>query len=210
MMDIAYWMTRWKEGRIGFHEGRTNAFLARHADHLGPAPRRVLVPLCGKAEDMAFLASRGHSVVGIELVEEAVQAFFREHGLEPVVRDRSERVRSYTSGAVTLLAGDLFACGRDEVGPVDALYDRAALIALAPDVRARYVPHVRGLLSPSATGLVVTFDYDQTKVSGPPYAVGEEELRRLYAGAAVTRLDEERFDSPKFGEAADLCYAIRL
>ena len=213
-MEIDFWAQRWKEGRIGFHEGRTNAFLARHVDHLGAAPRRVLVPLCGKTEDMAFLASRGHDVVGIEAIESAVKAFFEEHELEPSVRELDGDVRAYSSGRVTLLAGDLFACTKQHVGDVNALYDRAALVALPADVRPRYVAHLRGLLAPQSNGLLVSFDYDQSKLEPPPFAVPEEEIRHHYAGARVTLLEEGPLDGPRLREAGvtgrEQCFAIEL
>src|SRR4051812_35812292 len=115
-MEIDFWAQRWKEGRIGFHEGRPNAYLEKHVDRLGRA-RRFLVPLCGKAEDMAFLASRGHAVVGIEAVDDAVRAFFDEHGLVPRVEERPQG-RVYSAGSTTILAGDLFAWTEADVGPV--------------------------------------------------------------------------------------------
>src|SRR5262249_48605138 len=149
-------------------------FLERHVDQLGPAPRRVLVPLCGKTEDLAFLASRGHEVIGIEAVDEAVKAFFHEHGLEPTVRELSPGGRSYSAERVTLLVGDFFACTRQEVGTVDALYDRAALVALPADVRPRYVAHLRGLLQTGSAGIVVTFEYDQTRMTPPPHSVSAD------------------------------------
>ena len=221
-MEIDFWAQRWKEGRIGFHEGRANVFLARHADRFLSQPpqsqkhasRRVLVPLCGKTEDMAFLAAQGHDVVGIEAIEDAVTAFFREHELEPEVRKLDGNVRSYSSGRVTLLAGDVFACTREHVGPVDALYDRAALVALPPDVRPRYVAHLRGLLGPHAKALLVSFDFDQSKFAPPPFAVSEEEVRRHYAGARVTLLDQAPLEGPRFREAGvsgtEHCYLIEL
>jgi len=213
-MKIDFWAERWKEGRIGFHEGRTNVFLARHVDRLGAAPRRVLVPLCGKAEDMAFLASRGHDVVGIEAIEDAVKAFFHEHELEPSVRELDGNVRAYSSGRVTLLAGDVFACTKQHVGDVDALYDRAALVALPADVRPRYVAHLRGLLAPQSKALLVSFDYDQSKFQPPPFAVSEEEVRRHYAGAQVTVLESGPLEGPRFREAGitgtEQCFSIEL
>jgi len=213
-MEIDFWAQRWKEGRIGFHEGRTNTFLARHAGRLGPPPRRVLVPLCGKTEDMAFLAAQGHDVVGIEAIEDAVKAFFREHDLEPSVRELDRGVRAYSSERVTLLAGNVFDCTREHVGAVDALYDRAALVALPADTRTRYVAHLRGLLAPGSKVLLVTFDYDQSKVNGPPFAVDEPEVRRHYAGGRVTLLDQGPLDGPKFREAGirgtEQCFSIEL
>jgi hypothetical protein len=84
-------------GQIGFHEGAPNAFLQEHVAKLG-ASRQVLVPLCGKSEDLAFLAARGHAVVGVELVEDAVRAFFSEHGLTPAVTARGG-FTAYSHGA---------------------------------------------------------------------------------------------------------------
>ncbi|MBX3261135.1 MAG: hypothetical protein KIS78_03845 [Labilithrix sp.] len=213
-MEIDFWAQRWKEGRIGFHEGKTNVFLGRHVERLGSPPRRVLVPLCGKTEDMAFLASRGHHVVGVEAVEDAVKAFFAEHELSPAVREVGEHIRAYSSERVTLFAGDVFACTQSIVGEVDALYDRAALVALSSDVRPRYVAHLRTLLAPRSKGLLVTFDYTSSSFDPPPYPVSEDEIRRLYAGASVTAIDEGPFDGPRFREAGvtatERCYAIEL
>lgn len=213
-MGIDYWAARWKEGRIGFHEGRTNTFLERQVHHLGPAPRRVLVPLCGKTEDMAFLAAEGHEVVGIEAIEKAAKAFFDEHGLTPLVSDKGKHIRAFSAGRVTILVGDVFACSREIVGDVDALYDRAALVALGPTVRPRYAAHIRELLAPGSKGLVLIFEVDESKMPPPPYSVGEAELRRLYAGARITRVDQAPLDGPKFREAGveaqELCFAIEL
>ncbi len=217
MVDIDFWAARWKEGRIGFHEGRTNAFLERHVGRLltsAGAPRRVLVPLCGKTEDLAFLAAQGHEVIGIEAVEDAVRAFFTEHGLTPTVRPRGEHVREYSAPRLTLLCGDVFACTAEIVGPVDALYDRAAVIALPPDVRRRYVAHVRSLLAPGSRGLIVSVEYDTTKMEPPPFSVMTDELHELYAGARLEQLEEGIWQPPKMKEmgmtAVERCFAVEL
>jgi thiopurine S-methyltransferase len=212
LMNVEDWLVRWKEGRIGFHEGRANAFLERHVERLG-TERRVLVPLCGKAEDMAFLASRGHEVVGIEVAEDAVRAFFAEHGLDPEVRP-GPRVTTFRAGPFTLLAGDVFASTEEDVGPVSALYDRAALVALPDEVRPRYVAHLRRLLSKGATGLLITFEYDPQLMDGPPFSVGEEEVRRLYAPGRVELLGDAPAEAPRFTAAGvparERCFAMTL
>jgi thiopurine S-methyltransferase len=194
-MDAAFWQQRWETGQIGFHEGRPNLLLERHAARLG-ASRRVLVPLCGKAVDLAYLAGLGHDVVGVELVEDAVAAFFREHDLTPTVA-RDEAFVRYQAGGITILAGDVFATTAGVLGPIDALYDRAALIALPPDLRARYVAHLRGLLAVDTPGLLVTLEYPDAAMTGPPFAVHEEEVRRLWAGAELTPLEEVALESPR-------------
>jgi thiopurine S-methyltransferase len=213
-MQIDFWAARWKEGQIGFHEGRTNTFLERHVDRLGPAPRRVLVPLCGKTEDLAFLAAQGHEVVGIEAIEDAVKAFFEEHGQTPAVRELRNHIRAYSVKNITIFAGDVFACDRDIVGKVDALYDRAALVALEPQVRPRYVAHLLDLLEPSSRGLILTLEYDESKVSPPPHSVSEDELRRSYSKARLSAIDEGSFSGPKFRAAGivarERCFALEL
>src|SRR4051812_41137109 len=122
------WLARWRDGRIAFHEGRPNAVLDRYVARLAGA-RRGFVPLCGRSEDMAFLAAHGYEVVGVELSEQAVREFFELHALVPEVARRGPFV-AYRAGLITLLVGDLFDTTPALVGATDALYDRAALIAL--------------------------------------------------------------------------------
>lgn len=195
-MDPEFWQARWRDGRIGFHEGRPNDLLVAHAQRLGP-PGRVLVPLSGKTEDMAYLASLGHEVVGIELAEEAVEAFFAEHGLEPA-RSRQGALVARSAGGITLLQGDFFDVRQEDVGSITAFYDRAAIVALPPEVRPRYADHLQQLVRAGAPGLVIAFDYPQEQMEGPPFSVGEEELRGYFP--TLTCLEERVTDGPKSRE----------
>jgi len=211
-MNPDFWESRWREGQIGFHEGAPNAFLSEHVAKLG-ASRRVLVPLCGKSEDLAFLAARGHAVVGVELVEDAVRAFFAEHGLTPTVTPHGA-LTGYSHGPITLLAGDFFATTRELLGPVDALYDRAALIALPEPMRARYVEHLRALLPAGADGLVITVEYPQEAMEGPPFSVPEAELRRHFQGLSIDLIDQARAEGGRLGAmgeaAVTRAYQVRF
>lgn len=209
-MDPGFWNSRWSAGSIGFHEGAPNAHLRNHAGELG-AGKRVLVPLCGKAEDLAFLAAHGHQVVGVELVESAVRAFFEEHGATPVVTEGRPFTR-YAAGSITVLVGDFFATTRELVGPVDALYDRAALVALPEPMRAAYVRQLRTLMPAGARGLIVTMEYPQDEMSGPPFSVPEAELRARYAGLSLQRLAEVKAAGARFAgvSAAEKCFAVRF
>jgi thiopurine S-methyltransferase len=190
------WLAVWREDRIGFHEGVTNALLAAHADQLA-GRSRVLVPLCGKTVDLTFLAQRGHAVVGIELVELAAQAFFREHELVPEISPFGPFTR-YASGSIQILVGDFFAAAPALLGTFDALYDRAALVALPLDVRERYVRLVRELVAPGGAGLINTFEYDQSLWAGPPFSVSDSELRAHYAGLGVELLVKGPATTPRF------------
>lgn len=188
-----FWAERWRQGQIGFHEGRTNAFLQRHVKLLGPH-RRVLVPLCGKTEDLVYLASLGHEVIGVELVQEAVDAFFAEHAIQPELIRRGAFAR-YSADKLTLLVGDFFALGAEDVGAVNALYDRAAIVALPPELRGPYVQKLRALLPKGSPGIIVTLEYPGTEKDGPPFSVPEAELRAHYEGCDVQLLEETAWTS---------------
>ncbi|MEZ4399393.1 MAG: thiopurine S-methyltransferase [Kofleriaceae bacterium] len=207
-MDPSFWHARWEAGQIGFHEGRPNDFLVEFGARLGSA-RRVLVPLCGKSADLAYLAGLGHQVIGVELVEAAAAAFFAEHGLAPQVDD-VDGVRRYHHGAIAIVVGDLFDATTAQVGPADALYDRAALIALPASTRPRYVAHLRALLPAGAPGLVVTLDYPQTVMDGPPFALSDDEVRAYYPTAEL--LADTALTQPRLAALGvtgrERCYAV--
>jgi thiopurine S-methyltransferase len=173
----------------------------------------VLVPLCGKAEDLAWLASRGYEVIGVELSEIAARAFFSEHDLVPS-ESRSGAYLRLEAGGVVILVGDIFALAAAEVTSVSGFYDRAALIALQPAQRARYVALLRARLPPGTPGLIVSFEYAAELMQPPPHPVGEPEVRALYTGASVAEIDEGPAESPRLrdlgAQAYERCYAIVL
>jgi thiopurine S-methyltransferase len=192
-MDHEFWETRWAEGRIGFDQSAPNPLLERHEGVL-EGRRRVLVPLCGKSVDMRFLAAGGHDVVGIELVRRAIDSFFEEQEIEASEVEVGP-YRGLAGGGVTLLAGDFFEATREALGRFDAIYDRAALVALPPEMRASYVAHCQRLLGPGGRVVLVTFAYDPSKMEGPPFSVDDEAVRLLHAAHDV-QLIEERAEPP--------------
>ena len=206
-MEHSFWRDRWEAGAIGFHQGQPNAFLSAHHGLLAEH-RRVFVPLAGKAVDMAYLAARDHEVVGVELVESACRAFFREQGL-PLVEEERPPFHAFAGGGITLLCGDVFDATPARVGQVDAVYDRAALIALHPDDWQRYVDLLLSLVRPGGLLFIITFAYDQTKLAGPPWSVDDATLNGLLAApladgrvrsvAKIDSRDEAR--GPRFVEA---------
>lgn len=188
-MEPDFWRNRWREGRIGFHQGTPHELLVRFADTVLARPARVLVPLCGKAVDLAWLAARGSSVVGVELVEDAARAFFEEQRI-PAQPTRDGPLVRWAGGSIEIVVGDLFDTTRAELGAFDAAYDRAALVALPPALRPRYVEHVRSLLEPGARVLLVAFVHDGPP-DQPPFSVAEPEVRELYRGCAIRALSDE-------------------
>ncbi len=167
------WLGRWNEGRTGWHEPGGNAGLKTHWPDL-PAGSRVLVPLCGKSPDLLWLAEHGCAVAGVEMSGAAISAFFSENDLAHR-KDESGRLDRFIASDVSieLFCGDYF---KFDNGPFDALYDRGALVALSADSRPRYVEHTKSLLKEDAVRFVVTLEYEQSTVSGPPFSVSAEEL----------------------------------
>jgi thiopurine S-methyltransferase len=179
-MDPQFWHDRWQNKEIGFHQADVHDLLAVHWQGLGLAPSsRVLVPLCGKSLDMVWLAEQGHDVVGVELSEVAVDEFFAERGLTP----QAESVGSLVvkrAGPYELWCGDFFAFPHTATENVAGVYDRAALVALPSDMRAQYAERLIDILPQAAQMLLITFEYDQDAVSGPPFSVPREEVRDLF------------------------------
>ena len=198
-MESDFWHQRWHNDEIGFHQPEVNPRLIKHWPQLRlPEESRVLVPLCGKSLDLAWLARQGHQVIGAELSEVALSAFCREHGLEPVITHHGP-FQHWQAGAYTFFCGDFLALTPELLGPVDAVYDRAALIALPPSMRPRYVARLRQLAG-TAPQLLIALEYRQELMNGPPFAVLEDEVRGLYQAHTVIRLDETDVlaDQPRF------------
>ncbi|TMU79445.1 thiopurine S-methyltransferase [Pseudomonas fluorescens] len=179
-MQPEFWHKKWASGQIGFHLPEVNPYLQRH--WAAPASARVLVPLCGKSLDLAWLAGRGHRVLGIELSGKAIEDFFSEHQVQPQISERGA-FKVYRSDAIELWCGDFFALTASDVTDCTALYDRAALIALPAPMRERYAAHLQRILPQGVQGLLITLDYDQAQMPGPPFAVGDDEVQRLLGDA---------------------------
>lgn len=189
-MQPEFWLERWREGRIGFHREDVMPLLVQHWPALAaPAGGRVFVPLAGKSLDMIWLAAQGHPVLGAELSPLAVQQFFEENGLHPQVADTPAGQLHAVDG-IALMLGDVFALDAATLATCDAVYDRAALIALPPELRARYADEVYGRLPIGCLGLLITLEYPQPEKNGPPFSVGEAEVHRLFA----KRWDIERLE----------------
>jgi thiopurine S-methyltransferase len=180
MMDAEFWMQRWQEGQIGFHRTEVMPLLETHwaALHLPPGSR-VLVPLAGKSLDMHWLAAQGHRVLGVELSPLAVQQFFSEAGLQPR-RHHSRYGEHFVAGPVEIILGDAFGLDAALLNDVAGVYDRAALIALPPALRQRYLDTVYAGLPGGCEGLLITLEYPQQEKVGPPFSVESDEVARLF------------------------------
>jgi thiopurine S-methyltransferase len=184
-MEPRFWHDRWSKGEIGFHKNEVHPFLLDHWDRLALEPNAsVLVPLCGKSLDMLWLADRGHRVWGIEISALACAAFFAENSLA-VTRAHAGRFVVWTSGKITILQGDVFDLTANDLASMDAIYDRAALIALPPEMRKAYASHLSRMLASPLPTLLITLEYDQSKRPGPPFSVSEDEVASLYGATHI-------------------------
>ena len=191
-MEPEFWRERWARNQIGFHLPEVNPYLQRHWPKLALAEgAKVLVPLCGKSLDLMWLASLGFRVLGVELSEQAVEAFFTEQSLTPRVTERGA-FKVYQADLIEVWCGDFFALDAQVLADCTALYDRAALIALPPLLRAQYAEHLNTLLRPGCQGLLITLDYDQTQKSGPPFAVTHDEVKVLLGSHWALAVQEEQ------------------
>ncbi len=179
-MQADFWHQRWQDGEIGFHKHEYNASMKRFIDLLGiEQGDHVLVPLCGKSLDMIWLREQHFRVTGIEISQLAVDDFFIENNIEHDISEH-EWGLMYQADGITIYCADFFNIYSANLPHVDAVYDRASLIALPRDMRTDYVGHLSLLMPDTARSLLITLDYPQREMDGPPFSVSDAEVRQLY------------------------------
>ncbi|WP_201533632.1 thiopurine S-methyltransferase [Psychrobacter ciconiae] len=204
-MTPEFWQLRWQTGRIGFNQDAPNPLLIKYFDALKlSVGSHVFVPFCGKSVDMIWLANQGFHVVGVELVEEAALAFFRENKLDFTVTPQLTHpsIRFYRSKinkqSITIITGDMFALTDKDLGEIDGVYDRAALIALPKEMREAYSAQVQALTQ-NAPQLIVTLNYDEEAWEGPPFSVTPKQILDYYQNSYVIK---KIFNAPSILNAA--------
>lgn len=179
-MDPSFWHQRWEKNEIAFHESTANPLLVEHFRELGVAKgSRIFVPLCGKTLDMSWLLSNGYRVAGAELSRLAIEQLFRELSQRPAISAIGQ-VERWSAPQLDVFVGDIFALSGERLGPVDAVYDRAALVAFPAEMRNRYAAHL-ATMTGKAPQLLICYEYDQRMMDGPPFSVSNEEVTRQYA-----------------------------
>lgn len=180
-MHPDFWHARWQNGQIGWHLPHPNPLLAAHWEKLSVQPSAsVYVPLCGKSEDLAWLHGQGYEVKGVELSPLALQQFFEAQKVPLTPLERPPFVVWQGSG-YRLWQGDFFKLTPALLGQVDAVYDRAALVAFPPEMRARYVETLQQQAGKNTPFLLITLSADVPADHGPPFSVPDKEVERLYA-----------------------------
>ncbi len=201
-MEASFWHQKWQRGEIAFHQNQANALLVAHFEKLNLRyGSRIFLPLCGKTLDIAWLLARGYQVVGAELSEIAIDELFQSLNLKPQVAQNGTLLH-YSAKDVDLYVGDIFDLSASVLNQVDAIYDRAALVALPAEIRKQYASHLTNITH-VAPQLVITYEYNQALIDGPPFSVCEEELKRCYGTAyAMTALETRGVEGGMKGKAA--------
>lgn len=189
-MDAQFWDMKWQKNQIGFHLSAVNPLLVKYFPVLElKEGARVFVPLCGKTLDIHWLLQRGMKVVGVELSQIAVEQLFSELGITPQISQVASNMLCFKAENLSIFVGDIFALSRALLGCVQAIYDRAALVALPPAMRITYAEHLIDI-SGKVEQLLVTLGYDQSCIAGPPFSVTQQDIQRYYrADYAITCLD---------------------
>lgn len=218
-MQREFWQERWGDGKIAFHQSDVHPMLRAHVPDLIQPGDRILVPLCGKSLDLLhllkFVTEPGGVVIGVEFVEQAVHDFFRENNL----RFETPSPGHFVAGRLEIFCRDFLTPldQNSEIGPIDFVYDRAALVALPEEMRRAYANNISALCRPGARMLLVTFEYDQSRIDGPPFSIKPDHVRELYADAfEIRELERSAIAplNPRFAESGvqvvhEVAYELR-
>lgn len=186
-MQPDFWHKKWQESDIGFHNSDAHPLLVKHFPALGlAAGSRVFLPLCGKTLDIHWLLAQGFQIVGAELSPIAIEQLFNELGVTPEITQR-ENLQHYRAPNIDIFVGDIFNVTASLLGQVDAIYDRAALVALPFDMRTRYTSHLKAITH-NAKQLMICFVYDQSQLAVPPFSISDDEVKAHYNSDHILKL----------------------
>jgi thiopurine S-methyltransferase len=190
-VDSQFWITAWNEGRTNFHQGNYHDKLVEYFPQLNPEKgQRVLVPLCGKSKDLLWLGGLKLHVHGIELHDQAVEAFFVENELSPVEKAQDQDFAHYSHENLVISCGDFFKLNENDT--YDFIYDRAALVALPSRMRKSYAQVIKHPLKTGGKYLLIVYEYEQSKLEGPPFSVDANEIHELYEDQFTIKLMESK------------------
>lgn len=191
-MQHEFWHNKWRNSQIGFHEDLGNTLLKQHFSSLQLHQQHcVFVPLCGKSADMTWLVQQNVEVIGVELNESAVEQYFESLDQLPVI-SLVGNLKCYQGKNITIWVGDIFELTQSQLGRVDAIYDRAALVALPEDMREQYRQHLLSICN-HAPQLLITLEYDQSLTSGPPFSINNSMVNEYYQSNYQVELLAEQF-----------------
>lgn len=199
-MEAQFWLDKWKKQETGFHLAKVHPLLQKYYSQVFSPSRGVFVPLCGKTSDLKYFADKGGYTLGCELSELAVEQFFEAYSLQ-VEASKAGHFINYRCDNLQILVGDFFNLRDSDLEQCSSIYDRAALIALPLKMRVQYVKKLRQLFT-KADMLLITLEYSQDEMAGPPFSVDSTEVNSLFEFASVKQIYAKNIlaKEPKFIE----------
>jgi thiopurine S-methyltransferase len=190
-LEAKFWLDRWLNRNIGWHQAEFNPWLVKYWPTFKlPEGSSVFVPLCGKSLDMLWLKSAGHRVFGVELSELAIKEFFIEAKIAFEEIENPPELPRYRGDVFNIYCGDYLEISAPQLSVAAGTFDRGALVALPPEQREIYADHLQRIMPDGGQLLLLTFEYDQGQVAGPPFNVPESEVQALYGGRCKVELLE--------------------
>ncbi len=184
---MADWLKFWENNETNWHGDKITQELVEYFELFELETRdKVFVPLCGKSLDMIYIMNQGFSVVGVEISEIGVRQFFSENNLTYKIT-KVDDFDLYSSENLEIYCGDFFSLTSKHLNNVKAVLDSKSLIALEPDLRQKYAKHLNDIISLGVRILLVTLNYPQHQMSGPPFSVDESEVESLFSMAFESR-----------------------
>ena len=179
-MKHEFWHDKWQKNEIGFHLNQPHSLLVKYIDSLNLEKKnRIFLPLCGKSLDIHWLLAQGYHLIGIDLSPIAIEELMAELAI-PFTERKLEKLTHYHHPQIDLFVGDFFELTSSNIGKIDAIYDRAALVALPEEMRTDYAQHLMQI-SNQATQLLISFEYDQSVMAGPPFSISPQQLKDYYS-----------------------------
>ncbi|KAJ8044873.1 putative thiopurine S-methyltransferase [Holothuria leucospilota] len=152
----------------------------------GRSGLRFLVPCCGQAAEMKWLADQGHEVVGIEGVGKACEDFYKNNNLQYSVIDihgiPGGKLFKGESSKVEIYNSNLFTLNEGIVGHFDAIIDRGAFVVIDFSDRSRYTALMRSVAKPKCKILLAVQEYDwnERPIKGSPRPVSKNDVNEFY------------------------------
>jgi len=198
-MDASFWHNCWERNSLGFHQESVHPFLQKYlAPKLSMLGQHVFVPLCGKSLDMIWLAEH-MTVTGAELSDIACRDFFVEKGLTYQQKKQGD-FTVFSFDQIRLFQGDFFQLKIQDIKTIDWIYDRAALIALPEILQQQYVDHLLNFLPDSATLCLISLEFPQEELTGPPFAIFPNDVEKLFSNCQIEYIAENELKDKRFAQ----------
>ena len=155
---------------------------------------RILLPLCGKSVDLLWLWRHGHDVVGVEDFAKSISDFAADSHLVPEdvnnnkSQDEEMQAIKECIGAEEMLSllQSSFSPSNASGSPFtdhsfNAVWDRSAFVSMPPRYHGFYAEAIKRLLNwHDFRFMLLVYEFDETAVKGPPYAVTQDRVRALF------------------------------